>query len=56
MSKLKAETENIISEISNKINFEEKEANRKIAAIENEIVTLREGAHAKSTICKKQLI
>jgi len=46
-----AETENIISEISNRINFATKEANQKIASIENEIITLREAAHAKGKLC-----
>jgi hypothetical protein len=47
-----AETSNIISEISNRINFATKEANQKIASIENEIVTLREAAYAKAKLCK----
>ncbi len=51
ISKIKAETENMISEINNKMNLAEKEANQKIASIENEIVVIMESAHAKGKIC-----
>lgn len=51
LSKIKAETENMISQINNKMNLAEKEANQKIASIENEIVVIMESAHAKGKIC-----
>jgi hypothetical protein len=52
VSRIVAETENKISEISNKMNLAEKEANHKIAAIQNEIVILREAAYSKAAVCK----
>lgn len=51
MSKVRAETDNKISEVGNKMNLAEKEANYKIAAIENEGIILRQAAHSKATIC-----
>jgi hypothetical protein len=53
ISRIQAETQNKISEISNHINLAEKEANKDIATIENTIVVLKETAHAKSQRCTK---
>jgi hypothetical protein len=41
ISKIFAETENKISEINNHINLAEKEANRQIASVENNIVVIK---------------
>lgn len=53
ISRIQAETQNKISEISNHINLAEKEANKDIATIENTIVVLKETAYAKSQRCTK---
>ena len=48
ISKIRAETEIKIAEINNKIKLAEKEANQNIEMLENEIVVLKETAHAKA--------
>lgn len=52
MSKLKAETENKVAEITNKKSLAEKEAFRTMQVIENSIMTVREESKADAIKCR----
>ena len=51
LSKIRAETEQKIAEINNKMLLAEKEANKEIALVENQIVVIKEASKAKSAKC-----
>ena len=56
VSKLKAETENKVAEITNKKSLAEKEAFKTMQEIENKILTVREEAKAEAIKCNNWLI
>ena len=51
MSKIRAETEQKIADINNRMLLAEKESNKEVALINNQIVVIREAAKAKSAKC-----